>query len=1122
MNPSYPSSDLSSTLSSLKNLIALSNHVLSVTPSPPTLNANLIQCPFNPHHLIHPHSLFLHHLRCPSSPRPLPDLTHSLTYPQTLHNSPSDQLSFYLHSLSNFFYRDCPAVVSFSHADSLTRTATLTLPAFLSIECADTDTHSNLERLSHHAPILPSQYFSIARELQSWHDFPTTFSNFVRRAILGLGIANDRDLMDWIIANSPRYGVVVDTSMQQHMFLLCCPCLMSIIREASVSMENKNSHVSCPVSNQALTWLAYQVSILYGAANGKAFVLNFVKKCITVGASVLLLFPLGNEAASMHESHNLDTGSGNIKVAKSAAPGGEKKNCILDRKISVCQVAAAVAALHERSLLEQKIKGFWQQPSNYQLVAEHSYLSEKANEERTKRPDYRPIIDHDGIHRPQLSNQESSREKTREELLAEERDYKRRRMSYRGKKTNQSPLQVMRYMIEDFMEQIKQAEGFESPLKMSEESGLFPFKPPGHDISMEANNSRKASHDSPAVTTSKPHYCEQQSHSNCCDESKNLDGAFSRDYKQLKHERQRSHYYREDQWNADRGKYHRNRSSTSPVRHSSHSQSREHSSHHIKQDYYSNRKKHDNSSRFRDRLQNDTHGSHISDSFPNKTFSDRYDPSESLDICDDDISSDAKYIKSDKDWLGQNRDDTTSVVASIEDKERKSCSAMATTAENEVSALKQKLQDLVKSIVDNDDYPVQAANEAIHALSTLKDLKCIAALSTNLDDKRFPSHFRCPLSNRLMTDPVILTTEQTFDRPFIQKWLDQVHGMCPMTHQVLSHAILTPNFSLQSMISNWCKMSGVDIPKSIFDIHDEQVTEAHRHRLLSLLVKLSLSVSEQKEAAKELRQLAEQMSGIRSLFGNSQMIELLTRPLSSGTASVDTDLQEDLIATLLNLTINDVNKRVFVENENVLTVLIDSLKSGTVETRSNAAAAFSSLSSLASNKPIIGKSGAIKYLVDLLEEGDPLAMKDAGSALFKLCFSRENIARTVREGAVQVILNKIVDHVLVDELLSLLALLGTHAKAVEELVSHGGVRFLLDILRENTGERTKENIAILLDLICHKYQEKREEIKEEEMAHGTFSELAQNGSPWAKRKASSILYCLGIHDPSTFQYTQVL
>ncbi|TKY52059.1 U11/U12 small nuclear ribonucleoprotein 48 kDa protein [Spatholobus suberectus] len=648
MNPS-PSPNLSSTLSSLNNLIALSDHVLCVSPSPPTLKANLIECPFNPHHLVPPHSLFLHHLRCPSSPRPPrppPDLTHSLTYPKTLHNSPSDQLSFYLDSLSNFFYRDCPAVVAFSHADALTRTATLALPSFLSLECADTDTHP--DRVSHHAPILPSQYFSIARELECWNDFPTTYSNSVLRAVSGVGIANDRDLTDWIIANSPRYGVVIDTAMQQHIFLLCCLCLKSILREASVSVDSQNSHADCPVSNQALTWLASQVSILYGATNGRAFVLNFVKKCIMVGASVLLLYPLGDEAASKQASQNLGTDSGDIEDAKPAAECGEKKNCVLNRKIFVSQVAAAVAALHERSLLEQKIKGFWfsQQPSNYQLVAEHSYLSEKANEERFKRPDYRPVIDHDGLHRQQSFNQETSGEKTREELLAEERDYKRRRMSYRGKKSNQSPVQVMRYMIEDYMEQIKQAGGFESPVKMFVESGLFPSKPPGHDIPMEANNSRKVSHDSPQVTISNPRCCEQQSHSGSCDKSKTVEDAFSRDYKHHKHEHHRSHYYREDQRNADRGRYHRDRPSTSPERYLSHSRSCEHNSHHNKQDYYSNRKKYDNSSRIRDRWQKDTHRSHISDSLPNNAFSDRYDPSESLDICKDDNSSDA--IKSDK------------------------------------------------------------------------------------------------------------------------------------------------------------------------------------------------------------------------------------------------------------------------------------------------------------------------------------------------------------------------------------------------------------------------------------------------------------------------------------------
>jgi len=43
---------------------------------------------------------------------------------------------------------------------------------------------------------------------------------------------------------------------------------------------------------------------------------------------------------------------------------------------------------------------------------------------------------------PPLFGKESGRAKTREELLAEERDYKRRRASYRGKKVNRNPTEV--------------------------------------------------------------------------------------------------------------------------------------------------------------------------------------------------------------------------------------------------------------------------------------------------------------------------------------------------------------------------------------------------------------------------------------------------------------------------------------------------------------------------------------------------------------------------------------------------------------------------------------------------------------------------------------------------------
>jgi len=87
---------------------------------------------------------------------------------------------------------------------------------------------------------------------------------------------------------------------------------------------------------------------------------------------------------------------------------------------------------------------------------------------------------------------------------------------------------------------------------------------------------------------------------------------------------------------------------------------------------------------------------------------------------------------------------------------------MAVAEEEQVSALKQKLRELIESIVDSDDYTVHAADKAIHALSALKDLKCTTPHSTNLDHASVPPHFRCPLSGHLMTDPVILTTGQVF------------------------------------------------------------------------------------------------------------------------------------------------------------------------------------------------------------------------------------------------------------------------------------------------------------------------------------------------------------------------
>lgn len=98
--------------------------------------------------------------------------------------------------------------------------------------------------------------------------------------------------------------------------------------------------------------------------------------------------------------------------------------------------------------------------------------------------------------------------KSREELLAEERDYKRRRMSYRGKKMKRTTTQVMRDIIEDiiedYMEEIKAAGGFGCSLDEAEEAGKVTPEPiPVHGISADnlmekgVNNSSEVSSEYP-------------------------------------------------------------------------------------------------------------------------------------------------------------------------------------------------------------------------------------------------------------------------------------------------------------------------------------------------------------------------------------------------------------------------------------------------------------------------------------------------------------------------------------------------------------------------------------------------------------------------------------------------
>ncbi|XP_039009270.1 U-box domain-containing protein 5-like isoform X2 [Hibiscus syriacus] len=72
-----------------------------------------------------------------------------------------------------------------------------------------------------------------------------------------------------------------------------------------------------------------------------------------------------------------------------------------------------------------------------------------------------------------------------------------------------------------------------------------------------------------------------------------------------------------------------------------------------------------------------------------------------------------------------------------------------------------------------------------------------------------PEEFKCPLSSRLMYDPVVIASGQTFERTWIQKWFDDGNETCPKTEMKLDHLSLTPNASLKVLVTEWCRKYGI-------------------------------------------------------------------------------------------------------------------------------------------------------------------------------------------------------------------------------------------------------------------------------------------------------------------------
>lgn len=384
---------------------------------------------------------------------------------------------------------------------------TFTLPCVLSLHCANFVTSHNHSVDRNGCGILPSDYLNVRREVEGWNCYPCSYSFLVGRVVSGLCMMEVSDVIRWILVNSPRYGVVIDVAMRDHVFVLLRLCLKAIsveacrsrrevVKEGEGVSEKGLWRFNCPVLGEAMSWLESQLSVLYRETNGMLFSVNMLKFCILNAAKSMSSFFLGKEKTQGDASEEVlrkldgavsemgpevptDTKTGKVKIeipSDDCATRNSLSASSIGGLVFVSQVAAAIAALHERWLLEEKINGLRLAGSlsKSRRLTECTYVTARAEEERKKRSNYRPILEHDGLLWYRSHNQDSNKNKTKEEILAEERDYKRRRMSYRGKKVKRSLTEVARDIINEHMEEIKEAGGIGCFVKGSAEIEAFP------------------------------------------------------------------------------------------------------------------------------------------------------------------------------------------------------------------------------------------------------------------------------------------------------------------------------------------------------------------------------------------------------------------------------------------------------------------------------------------------------------------------------------------------------------------------------------------------------------------------------------------------------------------------
>ncbi|RRT73576.1 hypothetical protein B296_00017474 [Ensete ventricosum] len=385
-----------------------------------------------------------------------------------------------------------------------------------------------------------------------------------------------------------------------------------------------------------------------------------------------------------------------------------------------------------------------------------------------------------------------------------------------------------------------------------------------------------------------------------------------------------------------------------------------------------------------------------------------------------------------------------------------------------------------------------------------------------------PYLFRCPISLDLFTDPVTLSTGQTYDRPSIEKWLADGNLTCPVTMQRLTDTTLIPNHTLRHFIHRWLLADpGENCRCKPVQSAGDSDSDAG-FSLLALKQKLessNTSRADKLDCLKKVRVLS-----VESDIGRACLIELgffplLLQLLFQSSVVVDSALSEAMLdCVLILLASAQLDSLDMLKEHARLTSLELLLDQGNTKTKTSLCHLLEVIAASSATRElclVVGESRRVlQALVSLLQDKSSIRASEAAvRAISGMCSLEQNRSHAIRGGVVDGLVAHLSNPTprTAAPAAATLELLLTLEAGKKALVEHSeAIKVLVKmVFRMSTAdhEGSEHALGSLLAVCCES-----EKAKSEAMDAGVMTQLLlllqSQCSSMAKAKARALLKSL--------------